>query len=155
MFGTSFKMKLIKLFLVVFLQIYAKASPSVVIVGAGPAGIAAASRLLENHHKNIRLLEAENRVGGRINSVFFGQAFVDLGAESCHGTKGNVVYELVKDLNVLKHVDAPRIVYHSSQKEIEREFGDELLKIIESIYGPDGHRDEDEGKSVGYYCLDK
>jgi spermine oxidase len=54
-------MKLLKLFLVVFLQIYStSATPSVLIVGAGPAGIAAATRLLSNGHTNVRLLEAEN-----------------------------------------------------------------------------------------------
>ncbi|XP_044263973.1 spermine oxidase-like [Tribolium madens] len=148
-------MKLLKLFLVVFLQIYAEATPSVLIVGSGPAGIAAATRLLEHSYKNIRVLEAENRIGGRINSVFFGQAFVDLGAESCHGTKGNIVFDMVKHLDVLKHVDGPRNVYHSSRKQVDKEFGDELLRIIESIYGPDGQRDEDEGTSVGHYCLDK
>lgn len=151
-----FKMKLLKLFLVVFLQIYStSATPSVLIVGAGPAGIAAATRLLPNGHTNVRLLEAENRVGGRVDSVFFGEAYVDLGAESCHGTKDNAVYELVKDFDVLRHTETPTKIYHSSRRSIDEEFSQELVEIITSIYSPDGHRDEVEGKSVGQYCIDK
>ncbi|RZC35118.1 Amino oxidase and/or NAD binding 8 domain containing protein [Asbolus verrucosus] len=152
-------MKLLKLFLVVFLQIYAAtsslATPSVVIVGAGPAGIAAATRLLESNYKNILILEAENRIGGRINSVFFGEAYIDLGAEWCHGKRDNIVYELVKDFNILRHTEISSTVYHSSKKNVDEEFGKELIQIMESIYVPDGHRDEVEGKSVGQYCIEK
>lgn len=44
----------------------------VVIVGAGPAGIAAACRLLSKGINRIVLLEAENRIGGRVHSIPFG-----------------------------------------------------------------------------------
>lgn len=46
--------------------------PRIVIVGAGAAGIAAASRLLDNGFKNVIILEAENRIGGRIHTTQFG-----------------------------------------------------------------------------------
>jgi monoamine oxidase len=41
---------------------------SVVIVGAGAAGLAAA-QLLCKHEFNVVILEARNRAGGRINPV--------------------------------------------------------------------------------------
>jgi monoamine oxidase len=44
----------------------------VIIVGAGASGIAAATALMENGVDNIVILEAENRTGGRINTVPFG-----------------------------------------------------------------------------------
>lgn len=44
----------------------------VVIVGAGPAGIAAACRLLSKGIDRIVILEAENRIGGRVHSIPFG-----------------------------------------------------------------------------------
>jgi monoamine oxidase len=44
----------------------------IVIVGAGASGIAAASRLLENEIDDFVILEAENRYGGRIDTVRFG-----------------------------------------------------------------------------------
>ncbi|KAJ9577372.1 hypothetical protein L9F63_006052, partial [Diploptera punctata] len=73
----------------------------VVIVGAGPSGIAAASRLLENGVDNIVVLEAEDRIGGRIHTVPLGDAVVDLGAQWVHGEEGNVVFNLAKQHNVL------------------------------------------------------
>jgi protoporphyrinogen oxidase len=42
------------------------------IVGAGASGIAAASMLMQYGVNNIVILEAENRIGGRINTVPFG-----------------------------------------------------------------------------------
>ncbi|XP_053674420.1 spermine oxidase-like [Anopheles nili] len=68
--------------------------PRVIIVGAGAAGIAAASRLYRGGITNILLLEASQRVGGRVHTRPFGDGIVDLGAQWCHGEQGNVVYEL-------------------------------------------------------------
>jgi Predicted flavoprotein involved in K+ transport len=42
------------------------------IVGAGASGIAAASSLMQYGVNSIVILEAENRTGGRINTVPFG-----------------------------------------------------------------------------------
>lgn len=50
-------------------------SPKIVIIGAGPSGIAAASRLLQNGFNNITILEAEDRIGGRVYSVKIGKNF--------------------------------------------------------------------------------
>lgn len=48
-------------------------SPRIVIVGAGASGIAAAAKLIENGLENLIILEAENRIGGRVNTVKFGE----------------------------------------------------------------------------------
>ena len=48
-------------------------SPSVIIIGAEAAGIAAASRLFENGFTKVIILEAENRIGGRIHTVKLGK----------------------------------------------------------------------------------
>ena len=48
-----------------------KDPPSVIIIGAGAAGIAAASKLLKDGIKDVTILEAENRIGGRIRTVKF------------------------------------------------------------------------------------
>lgn len=53
--------------------------PKIVIVGAGVSGIAAATRLIENGYTDITILEAENRIGGRVNSVEFGGSMIDVG----------------------------------------------------------------------------
>lgn len=52
----------------------------IVIVGAGSAGIAAASKLLEFGYKNIVVLEAESRIGGRVQTEYFDDdKFIELG----------------------------------------------------------------------------
>ena len=43
----------------------------VLIIGAGIAGLSAGVKLIENGIKNIAILEADNRIGGRIHTVQF------------------------------------------------------------------------------------
>ncbi|KAK5649619.1 hypothetical protein RI129_000648 [Pyrocoelia pectoralis] len=73
----------------------------VIVIGAGAAGIAASCRLLQNNIQNILILEARNRIGGRIHSIQVDGSSIDLGAQWCHGEENNVVYTLAKDLDVL------------------------------------------------------
>lgn len=80
-----------------------KKEPCIIIVGAGVAGLAAASRLISNGFKDVKILEAENRLGGRVHSVSLGDSVVDLGAHWVHGEIGNVVYNLANPLNLLDH----------------------------------------------------
>lgn len=53
----------------------------VVIIGAGASGIAAGARLLANGFKNIIILEAEQRIGGRVWTIPFAANVCDLGAQ--------------------------------------------------------------------------
>ncbi|XP_030385569.1 spermine oxidase-like [Scaptodrosophila lebanonensis] len=82
-----------------------KQTARIVVIGAGAAGIATATRLLEVGFKNVLVLEAENRVGGRVNTISFADNVVDLGAQWCHGEVGNPIYQRVKDLNMLEVTD--------------------------------------------------
>lgn len=54
---------------------------SILIIGAGAAGIAAACRLLAHGFRNVRVLEASDRIGGRVHTIEFGANVLDLGAE--------------------------------------------------------------------------
>lgn len=65
--------------------------PDVLIVGAGIAGLAAA-RALVSRGKTVRVIEARNRIGGRIHSV----DGVDFGAHWVHGTEGNPLTNLAR-----------------------------------------------------------
>lgn len=53
----------------------------VIIIGAGASGIAAASKLILHGFQNVLLLEAENRIGGRIHTIPFGANVLDNGAQ--------------------------------------------------------------------------
>ncbi|CAJ1958895.1 unnamed protein product [Sphenostylis stenocarpa] len=70
---------------------------SVIIVGAGISGIAAAKVLAESGVEDVVILEASDRVGGRIRKERFGGVSVELGAGWIAGVGGplsNPVWEL-------------------------------------------------------------
>lgn len=56
-------------------------NPKIIVIGAGASGIAAATRLIDHGFNNLVVLEAENRMGGRINTIPFASNVVDLGAQ--------------------------------------------------------------------------
>lgn len=104
----------------------------VVVIGAGPSGIAAATRLLEAGFQNVLVLEAENRIGGRIHTIPFADNVVDLGAQWCHGEKNNVIYELVQNLNVLESNGSIYDDFKSirSNRELVPDKWNDVLKTI-------------------------
>ncbi|KAF2898142.1 hypothetical protein ILUMI_08012 [Ignelater luminosus] len=108
--------------------------PSIIVIGAGPAGIAAATKLYQNNITNVKILEAENRIGGRIHSVKFGNAIVDLGAEWCDGDDNIAVYNTIKELNLVEPTDYSKTFYHSSGDSIDQELTKELRTIFEELY---------------------
>jgi len=73
----------------------------VVIVGAGVSGYAAATTLLANNFTDFVVLEASDRIGGRIHTVDFGGVWIDEGAEFVHGERDNAVFELASPHNLL------------------------------------------------------
>ncbi|PSS24450.1 Polyamine oxidase [Actinidia chinensis var. chinensis] len=72
---------------------------TVIIVGAGVSGISAAKVLAENGVDDIVILEASNRIGGRIRKEEFGGLSVELGGGWIAGVGGkesNPVWELAR-----------------------------------------------------------
>lgn len=71
------------------------AAKSVIVIGAGIAGLAAA-RKLQSSGLKVMVLEAQNRIGGRIKTDrSLGVAF-DQGASWIHGPRGNPVTKLAR-----------------------------------------------------------
>ncbi|GAB0098941.1 Amine oxidase [Sergentomyia squamirostris] len=108
----------------------------IIIIGAGASGIAAATRLIRNNFKNVLILEAENRIGGRLCTVPFGKSVVDLGAQWCHGEKDNVVFEMASKRNLLESAqnkyDMTRLI-QSDGREINQNIADLLMSLAVSI----------------------
>ena len=79
----------------------ARRNARVVIIGAGPAGLAAA-RFLQERGVTPIVLEARTRLGGRIDTVQMGTSRVDLGAAFIHGCDAsyNPVFKLAAELGV-------------------------------------------------------
>lgn len=132
----------------------------IIIVGAGAAGIAAATKLLSNGFRNILILEAENRFGGRVNTISFGKNVLDMGAQWCHGEVDNVVYGLAKDKNLLES-NVPNYktfnFIESDGTTIPSHISDKLTELAFEII--DGDRYEEDKKhydgSLGNFFAEK
>lgn len=87
--STSYLWKLIFLFILVGLSSSqscpANLHAKVIIIGAGMAGISATQRLQESGISDILILEARDRIGGRVHSAQLGGVTVSLGATWIQG----------------------------------------------------------------------
>lgn len=70
----------------------------VLVVGAGIAGLAAAKELHDKGYEVV-VLEARNRIGGRIHTDRSTGIPLDLGASWIHGTDDNPIYDLAQQIN--------------------------------------------------------
>ncbi|KAF4087137.1 hypothetical protein AMELA_G00092380 [Ameiurus melas] len=74
----------------------------IVVVGAGFAGLAAAASLVQAGFQNVKILEAKERVGGRVCTTKpFTENIIELGANWIHGQNGNPLYKLAKKHKLL------------------------------------------------------
>lgn len=74
-----------------------------VIVGAGIAGLAAAKTLDEADFKDYLLIEAQNEIGGRIQSIPWNEAWIECGAQFVHGDQSQLAqlcyeHDLLSDI---------------------------------------------------------
>ncbi|XP_066596150.1 spermine oxidase [Prorops nasuta] len=77
--------------------------PTVVIVGAGMAGLSAAHRLVQCGVRNFTILEATDRPGGRIHSCWLGDVVAEMGASWIEGgCVNNPVFTLAAQEGLLK-----------------------------------------------------
>ena len=89
---------------------------SVIVVGAGAAGLAAA-RLLADSGVEVRVLEARDRYGGRVWTDDSLGVPLDLGASWIHGVSGNPLSTLADS------IDAPRAVTNYNSHRVRDEQG--------------------------------
>lgn len=54
---------------------------SILVIGAGIASIATVTKLMDFGFDNIKILEAENRMGGRIHTIPFADGLIEMGAQ--------------------------------------------------------------------------
>jgi monoamine oxidase len=114
-----------------------------IVIGAGMAGAAAAQRL-SSAGVQVRVLEARNRIGGRIHSRRVWGSHVELGASWVHGVRGNPVASLARnDGLTLTTTDYDDAVVRDSvtgrpSAEADRRWGqlDGLLGRMEDQWSP-------------------
>lgn len=130
------------------------ANPKILIIGAGASGIGAATKLFENGLTNITILEAENRIGGRINSVEFGGSVVDLGGQWVHGEAGNLVYDMVRDLDLLSpsfNTYEEMTFYLPDGSVMDRKITDRLFKIAKDILSDEENAQNELGTFGNFF----
>ncbi|XP_055531184.1 peroxisomal N(1)-acetyl-spermine/spermidine oxidase-like [Wyeomyia smithii] len=110
-------------------------SAKIVIIGAGSAGIAAATRLYQRGLKNVQILEATDRIGGRVHTVPFGENVIDKGAQWCHGEKQNVVFELASPLGLLESsiIGGNNLLIQSNGEIVNQALSDRLMQMAGEI----------------------
>ncbi|MGV9795396.1 MULTISPECIES: FAD-dependent oxidoreductase [unclassified Gordonia (in: high G+C Gram-positive bacteria)] len=115
-----------------------------VVVGAGIAGLTAA-RLLASDGQSVVVLEARDRVGGRVWTSRMGDGLVDHGASWIHGIDDNPLADLVNALGMRTveftvgsyQPDGRPIAYYSAQGT--RLTDDEATRFAGTIHTFNGH----------------
>ena len=77
------------------------------VVGAGAAGIGAARRLVESGSVSVLVLEARDRVGGRVHTIEPAGFPLDRGAEWLHSADRNPLSAIARDLGFRIHERPP------------------------------------------------
>ena len=106
-----------------------------IVIGAGLAGLAAAQQL-EQAKVNYLVLEGSDRTGGRVHSIDWNGATIELGAQWITGcVSSNILYKLgVEDLG-LKGIQNESYNYIDCQTGLNiTEKANERLDEFEEIY---------------------
>ncbi|CAK1592509.1 unnamed protein product [Parnassius mnemosyne] len=122
-----------------------------IVIGLGSAGVTAASTLARAG-KKVLGLEAQDRIGGRVNTVPFGDGVVELGAEWIHGQYPSRVYDTAIQNNITvlsQNLDVD--VYRSDGTRGDHELVNELITYCLSLVD-DTNTQED---SLGAYITRK
>ncbi|GAA2058580.1 flavin monoamine oxidase family protein [Williamsia deligens] len=118
------------------------ARPDTVVIGAGVSGLAAA-RLLSQHGRDVVVLEARDRVGGRVVTDRSDGRVTDLGASWIHGVDGCPV-AAAADAFGMATVEFTVGAYQPDSRPI-------------ALHGPDGRRltqDESRAHAADIHALD-
>ena len=92
---------------------------SIVIVGAGCAGLSAA-RYLKQHGQHAIILEARDRIGGRVRTIHDFGVPIDLGAAWLHGGPGNPLKKVAQEISLERRVsDFSNVALYGIQSEGE------------------------------------
>jgi monoamine oxidase len=110
----------------------------ILVIGAGMAGLTAA-RTLAEAGRNVTLLEASSRVGGRIHTLREGNEIIELGAEFVHGQPPDL-WSLIEEANLETYeLDGSNLAFEDGQLQTrdDNEEANEALEKLESWVKPD------------------
>ena len=72
----------------------------ILIIGAGMSGVSAGKKLFDSGYRNVQILEASNRIGGRVLEEDIQGHQVELGALWIYGRGSNPIYNLAMKYNM-------------------------------------------------------
>ena len=101
-----------------------------IIIGGGISGLAAASHLTAAGTVDFKLLEARNRLGGRIVTFQIGGIKAELGANWIHGILGNPLYELAVSKSLINIVQSPKSQMVAATTEDGKRLPFVILQVI-------------------------
>ncbi|XP_065570914.1 spermine oxidase-like isoform X2 [Artemia franciscana] len=110
----------------------------VIIIGAGLAGLSAASYLIENGVFDILILEGDNRVGGRVQTFVdnSSEAVFDFGAQWIHGSTDNSLWKFAKGKNLIEEeirtYDGEGLFLREGGREISETLVSEVKEVVNS-----------------------
>ncbi len=107
------------------------------VIGAGLAGLAAARELMRHGH-DVVVLEARDRLGGRIwTSNQWPDVPLDLGATWIHGTKGNPITALADELEATRWSTSydRSVIYNTSGQLLTQSEANQLETISQRVSG--------------------
>ncbi|TCM68688.1 monoamine oxidase [Acinetobacter calcoaceticus] len=109
-------------------------SDPIVVIGAGIAGLSCAKRLQAAGHQ-VLLLEAQQRIGGRIHSDQRAEHCFDLGASWIHGIEGNPIWALTQHHHISTVVyNLERSTFYHANGQVFSEAEQQLFEdYIEKI----------------------
>ncbi|CAG09386.1 unnamed protein product [Tetraodon nigroviridis] len=113
----------------------------VLIVGCGISGVAAAQRLVKSGFKQVRILEATGRSGGRILTETLGADIIEVGAASIHGpSEENPLFCVARDYGLL----APEALTQENQSMDV----DERPPLVSNWFSSAGQRLSSEDEAI-------
>ncbi|KAH8407702.1 hypothetical protein KR222_011043 [Zaprionus bogoriensis] len=78
-----------------------------------------------------------DRIGGRIRTMRFADNYVDVGAQWVYGERNNIVFKMVKEMNVLDVTDSMHMKVdwiRSNGRKLPRTMVQKMLKVMRRIY---------------------